>query len=136
MLQEMMACRLGIEVGEYYQYVGSMHVYTANLADLRTYIDEGHHRVAEMPPMSAGDPFGHVDVVLNCERRMREGEYFDASAVVSDPYWGDLVRLLQAFWASGMGDRLDDLLSKFEHPMYRAYAETRRHMRRRFASDR
>ena len=26
MLQEMMARRLGVEIGEYYQYVGSMHV--------------------------------------------------------------------------------------------------------------
>jgi thymidylate synthase len=133
MLQEMMARRLGIELGEYYQYVGSMHVYTENLPDLETYISEGHHKVAGMPPMSQGDPFQCVEILLDCERRMRSGEFFDASVVVSDPYWADLVRLLQAFWASGIDDRLNYLLSKFEQPIYRPYAETRRTMRRRFA---
>jgi hypothetical protein len=114
---------------------GSMHVYTENLGELETYISEGHHKTAGMPPMPRGDPFQYVQALLDCERRMRNGEYLDASAVVRDPYWADLVRLLQAFWASGMNDRLDDLLSKFEYSIYRPYAETRRNMRRRFADD-
>ena len=131
MLQEMIARRLGIELGEYYQYVGSMHVYMNDLAALASYVDEGFHKLAEMPPMPQGDPFEYVPSLLACESRMRHGEYFDASTVFSDSYWADLVRLLQAFWASGLDDRLDDLLSKFENPIYRPYLETRRGRRPR-----
>jgi len=131
MLQEMIARRLGIDVGEYIQFVGSMHVYIDDIDKLNAYIAEGYHKLSEMPPMSPGDPFGHVPTLLDCERRMRGGEYFDASSVFDDPYWADLVRLLQAFWASGMDERLDELAERFQHPIYRSYLETRRAMRRR-----
>jgi thymidylate synthase len=131
MLQEMIACRVGVGLGEYYHYAGSMHVYNNNIADLAAYIDEGHHKLAEMPPMPAGNPFDYVSLLLDCERRMRIGEYFNASDVLSDPYWADLVRLLQAFWASGNEARLNDLLSKFASPIYRSYLESRRAKRPR-----
>jgi thymidylate synthase len=131
MLQEMIATRLDIELGEYYQYVGSMHVYDANIADLSAYIDEGYQRLDAMPRMPAGDPFAHVPNLLDCERRMRAGEYFDATDVLKEPYWADLARLLQAFWASGIDERLDDLRSRFTSQIYRTYLESRRGKRRR-----
>jgi thymidylate synthase len=62
---------------------------------------------------------------------MRNGEDFEAASVFSNSYWADLVRLLQAFWASGQDDRLNELLSKFENPIYRTYLQTRRTMRPR-----
>jgi thymidylate synthase len=135
MLQEMIARRLGVELGEYYQYVGSMHVYKNDVAKMAAYIDEGYQKVAEMPPMPLGDPFGQVALLLEFERRMRGGEYFDASSVVHDPYWADLTRLLQAFWASGSSERLDQLMKDFVHPSYRTYLEARRSMRRRHGDD-
>ncbi len=108
-----------------------MHVYIEDLDKLPTYIGEGYHKLAEMPSMPPNDPFEHVSTLLNCERRMRGGESFDASAVFSDSYWADLVRLLQAFWASGINERLDKLAKQFEHPIYRTYLEARRTMPRR-----
>lgn len=131
MMQEMIARRVGVEIGEYYQYVGSEHVYTKNLSDLNIYVGEGYQKLAEMPPMPLGDPFEQVPSLLDCERRMRNGDYFDASTVFKESYWADLVRLLQAFWATGNSDALDRLLSEIEHPAYRAYVETRRAMPRR-----
>ena len=94
MLQEMVARRLGVELGEYYQFVGSMHVYARDLKKLSEYTQEGYHRLADMPSMPQGDPFKQIPALLACERRMRDGEYFDASLVFSDPYWADLTRLL------------------------------------------
>ena len=135
MLHEMIACRLGVALGEYIQFVGSMHVYVENLDELTTYQSEGYHKLAEMPKMPPGDPFKHVAMLLDCERRMRNGECFDASAVFGDSYWADLVRLLQAFWASGREKRLDELATQFQHPIYRIYLETRRSMRPRHSND-
>jgi len=130
MLQEMIARRLGVELGEYYQFVGSMHVYNEDLDKLPAYMDEGYHKLAEMPPMPQGDPFKLQSSLLDCECRMRSGEYFDASTVFSDAYWADLIRLLQAFWARGKVERLDDLLTKVVHPIYRPFVESRRTMGR------
>jgi thymidylate synthase len=57
MIQEMMARRLGVELGEYYHYVGSMHVYVDHLDKIGEYLAEGHQKTIEMPPMPVGDPF-------------------------------------------------------------------------------
>lgn len=132
MLQEMMACRLGAELGEYYQYVGSMHVYDDFLPEMQQYIAEGFQKVVEMPVMPRRDPFALVETLLEAEGRIRRGDKVVASEVVADPYWADIIRLLQVFWASGQSERLDQLKGEFAHPIYRSYLEGRRNMKPRF----
>lgn len=129
MLQEMVASELGVNLGGYMQYVGSMHVYCKDIDNLSQYINEGHHRIEQMPSMPSGKAFEYGALLLECEKRMRAGENFDASTVLGESYWADLCRLLQAFWASGLSTRLDELIEEFSDPMYRVYAETRRKMK-------
>jgi thymidylate synthase len=136
MIQEMLASELRTDLGEYYHFAGSMHVYAEDLDKLATYKEEGYHRLAEMPSMPQGGYRKEISAMLDCERRMRAGEYFDASTVLQDPYWADLTRLLQAFWASGMEERLDDLALSFDNPIYRTYLDSRRKMRPRQATGR
>lgn len=131
MLQEMMACRLEAELGEYYQYVGSMHFYDDFRAELQQYVAEGFQKVVEMPPMPRRDPFELVSVLLDAESRIRNGERINAAKVVAEPYWADIIRLLQVFWASGQSHRLDELKGELVHPIYRSYLESRRTMRPR-----
>lgn len=64
MLQEMMARRLGYDVGEYYHYVGSMHVYVDYLSQLEDYLAEGWHRTEPMPEMPKGDPFATFEKLI------------------------------------------------------------------------
>ena len=82
MLQEMIACQLGVELGEYYQYVGSMHAYVNDLDKMAVYLGEGYHKMAEMPPMPPGNPFDRYFIVeirapnarrgrLRCNLRVR-----------------------------------------------------------------
>ena len=71
MLQEMMARRLNVEIGEYYQYVGSMHVYEGYLDDMREYVREGVQQTSEMPSMPAGNPFDLIGRLLDIEGRLR-----------------------------------------------------------------
>jgi thymidylate synthase len=130
MIQEMMARRLGVELGEYYHYVGSMHVYVNHLEGLAEYLAEGHQRAIEMPPMPLRDPFLLVPDLLNAEDRIRHGEPVVASKVMSESYWADIVRLLQVFWAAEAG-RLDELKAEFASPIYRSYLEGRRHLKPR-----
>lgn len=126
MLQEMMACRLGAALGEYFQYVGSMHIYSDKIEQARRYIEEGHHKVVEMPPMPASDPFEVLPQLLRAETRLRQGESVSAGATFPTEYWADIVRLLQAFWAKGNNARLAEIEAEFAYRGYRSYVQGRR----------
>ncbi len=133
MVQEMMARRLGVELGEYYQYVGSMHIYTNFLESVSEYLAEGHQKVVEMPPMPFSDPFAIVPNLLAAEDRIRHAEHVVASEAMNDDYWADIIRLLQVFWAADHEGRLDELKEEFASPIYRSYLEGRRHFKPRTA---
>lgn len=128
MLQEMMAQRLNAELGEYHQYVGSMHIYRDYLEQAQSYRNEGLQKSVEMPAMPEGDPFQLVPRLLEAERQIRAGRPFDATAAFDEPYWADIVRLLQADHLRGDTERLDRLEEEFADPMYRSYLESRRAM--------
>jgi thymidylate synthase len=136
MLQEMVARRLGVEMGEYYQYVGSMHVYENFFDEMRDYVKEGIQQISEMPAMPAGDPFALIDRLLAIENRLRSGEALDAAAEVDVPYWADFVRLLQVFWArewagKDYAQRLRELRAELFSPSYRPYVDGRLNLQAR-----
>lgn len=136
MLQEMMARRLGAMVGQYFHYAGSMHVYDDHVDGVRRYVDEGIQQTVEMPAMPEGDPFTCVDALLQAEAKIRRGKELKAAEVFGEPYWADILRLLQVFWASGQPERLDTLKAEFASPIYREYLEGRRTKRKRSFLDR
>lgn len=135
MLQEMMARRIGVEPGEYYQYVGSMHIYDRHLDDIDSYIEEGRQRTVEMPPMPVGNPFDRVDQLLDIEKRLRAGEDLAADKEIDDPYWADVVRLLQVFWAKERPDDQTVLLERLRAELfcnvYRPFIDGRLYTARR-----
>ncbi|CAO4165195.1 MULTISPECIES: thymidylate synthase [Methylobacteriaceae] len=126
MLQEMTARRLGVELGEYLHYVGSMHFYDDRHETLLEYLDEGYQRTFEMPEMPKGDPFEHVDALVAAEGRVRLKERVVAGELLPEPYWADILRMMQVFWSSGDEARLDELKAELQEPAYRAYIEGRR----------
>jgi len=126
MLQEMIANRLEIELGEYVQMVGSFHLYDKHVDNAAHYIEEGHHRRAEMPPMPAGDPFALVSAILEAEKIIRTGSG-DAAKIISGlpPYWADLLRMVQARFADSP-DRIDAIREGLTETIYQAYIDDRR----------
>jgi thymidylate synthase len=126
MLQEMMARRLGVELGEYVQMIGSFHLYDKHDARVTSYLAEGHHRLAPMPPMPSGDPFPIVQYLLELEGRIRRHEQIDNDIAALDPYWGDLLRLVQVHFTSDNDSRLDKIGASMCEPAYRTYLEDRR----------
>ncbi len=134
MLQEMMARRLGCELGEYYHYVGSMHFYDGSAASMQAYVDEGWQRTEVMPPMPSGDPFAMAAKVIEVEQRIREGKEIVASDEFDQPYWADIMRLVQVYWATRLRqstnlERLDRLKAEFEHEFFAKFLLRRRRMR-------
>jgi thymidylate synthase len=132
MIQEMMARRLGAEIGQYHQYVGSMHVYEDFLPSMKEYVEEGFQQTREMPMMPEGNPFDRVGQFLEIERRLRNGESIVAADEIDDSYWADILRLLQAFWArkwvQDYQARLLELKAELACASYAPYLEGRRHL--------
>jgi thymidylate synthase len=126
MLQEMVARILGVDLGGYRHFVGSMHLYDNNRAAARQYLAEGYQRQLEMPPMPPGDPRPAIRHLFDAERRIRAQRHFDAGIFGLDPYWTDLVRLLQIHFAAGNEARLDALRADLVHTGYRTFAENQR----------
>jgi thymidylate synthase len=133
LIQEMIARLLGTEMGEYMQYVGSMHVYNDKLEDMQAYVEEGVQQTIEMPPMPFGNPFLIIGKLLEVERRLRAGEALDASEEMSDPYWADFVRFLQVFWArewaADYPNRLKELRAELVTKTFRPYVDGRMHLK-------
>jgi thymidylate synthase len=76
-----------------------------------------------------------VDRFLQIERRLRAGENLVAADEISDPYWADIVRLLQAFWARkwvpDYAARLKELKAELACDSYGPYLDGRLHMKSR-----
>ena len=99
MLQEIVARTLSIEVGTYKHAVGSLHLYEKNFDAARKFLDEGWQPTKEpMPPMPTGDPWCAVTQLLDQESKIRTaGKFVVDHGPEIDPYWADLIRLLQVF---------------------------------------
>ena len=94
-----------------YQYVGSMHAYVDRLST--RWQSTSAKDTIRWPKCLRCRPvilsMRILPSLLESERPMRGGEDFDATSVFDDPYWADLLRLLQAFWARGREERLEQL---------------------------
>lgn len=125
MLQELVARTLDVELGTYYHFAGSLHVYDKFMAHLSAYIEEGYQKVVAMPSMPTGDPKPAIDQLLELEAKLRNGSDFVASDEISAPYWADLARLLQVHWRP---QRIATLREEFTDPIYRSFVDGRRQL--------
>jgi thymidylate synthase len=125
MLQELVARSLGVEVGPYKHAVGSLHLYTKHTKAIQDYVDEGVQERIPMPPMPFGDPWPSVEKLLKAERAIRRGR--PPSLANLDPYWCDLVRLLEVFRYSrdsAKGEqrkKINEIKKQMSSPVYDAH---------------
>jgi thymidylate synthase len=124
MLQEIVARTLGCELGSYRHFVGSMHLYDTDRPHANNLIEEGFQSRIEMPPMPYGDPWPAIGAVLAAEARIRSGELFDANLLGLDPYWSDLIRMLQVFFSHD-DKYIETLRDSMSFQRYRPYIESR-----------
>ncbi len=99
MLQEIIASNLSVDLGSYKHAVGSLHLYENMLSAAQQFVDEGwQSTMSPMPAMPAGDPWSSIQFLLEAESAIRQRRAFDTSLLSElDPYWADLIRLLQIF---------------------------------------
>lgn len=97
MLQEIIARTLSVDLGSYQHAVGSLHLYDVNRTIARQFLNEGWQATDKpMPPMPIGDPWPSIRSLLEAELEIRtQGVLGEGRFEGMDPYWADLVRLLE-----------------------------------------
>lgn len=124
MLQEIIARDLGVELGIYKQAVGSLHLYIRNVDEAKQFLAEGwQSTTAQMPAMPSGDPWPAIKMLRKAESEIRLTEESSHDIIETiDPYWADLIRLLQIFSYKKKGDLVKikticrEMASKFYFP--------------------
>lgn len=133
MLQEILARKLGAEVGRYKHMIGSMHLYEEDVEAADLFLREGLQATVPMPEMPVGDPCENVRLMVKVEEKIRLGEEIDVAELGLEPYWADLVRLLQVFRLSKPEHRnnknrekIAEIQDAMSTRIYRPYIEHRR----------
>ena len=118
MLQEIVARSLSVEIGSYKHAAGSLHLYEPSIDAAERFIEEGWQPTeAVMPPMPIGDPWPSISTLLKAESGIRSDGTLPGIALEEpDPYWADLIRLLQVFRykKDKDADRIKETRSKIE----------------------
>ncbi|MGW4461875.1 thymidylate synthase [Micromonospora sp. NPDC004704] len=128
MLQELVARAIGVDIGIYTHFVGSLHLYQHNEQKARQFLKEGWlSSKTTMPSMPKGDQWGNVRRVIELEEAIRNGTSVDPTRLPTEPYWADIVRLLQVYAVSRVRDldRIDDLRRSMSSTVYDIYIQSR-----------
>jgi thymidylate synthase len=129
MMQEIVARILGHELGAYFHFVGSLHLYDVNRRAAQQYLDEGWQPTLHvaMPPMPAGDPRSSIGTVLQAEAAIREGRGPGEQVEGLPPYWRDIVRLLEIYGHRKRKEyaKIRSIGQAMAHPVYKEYINPR-----------
>lgn len=125
-IQELVANTLGLEVGNYSHFVGSLHLYDCDEPRARDYLSEGFQSPISMPPMPHSDPWPSVSWLLRAEQLIRSGSPVPPAADI-DSYWVDLARLLRMKYLFDKKDRrqLIQVKNEMTCPEYAAFVRGR-----------
>lgn len=96
LIQEMVARRLQVQLGDYRHTVGSLHIYDKDSQNAWEYLAEGSQQTRAMPPMPTSDPTAGLQQLLQAEAALRLGTPWNTPPGVL-PYWADLIRVLRFF---------------------------------------
>jgi thymidylate synthase len=94
MMQELLACQLGLELGEYHHCAGSMHIYQRHIELSRRICAQPADFDFEMPVMGACE---QLPAFLEGESRIRIGPEDDTAFTYLDLYWRELLAVLLWF---------------------------------------
>ena len=128
MIQEVVARTLGVPLGIYSHFVGSLHVYEHHRDRITAFIREGWQGTTDiMPEMPLGDPWSGVAQLLQSELAIRRGVSFRELDMPENPYWADLVRLLAVYSSDKRGDyqAMRKIRQLMDSPTYDIYVSSR-----------
>lgn len=103
MLQELLAAEFGLPLGSYFHFAGSLHLYDHHVSLAHRIVAAPEAEPFEMPPIVVP---AQSHELIEAETQIRKGSAASPQILAAvDPYWGDLIRVLQVYAASkGIGD--------------------------------
>jgi thymidylate synthase len=122
MVHEAMAAALGIDVGSYHHFCGSLHYYRDEETVVEQAIDEEIADVAEMPVMPLFDDVTQ-GLLAASEKQIRRALLAGEPPVFAqglDPYWVHLLRAMAQGWLRRRGSGLSASLVAEIPEAYRA----------------
>lgn len=124
MLQEIIARSLGVEIGVYKHFAGSLHLYEEHFVAAKNFIDEGWQTtLLDMPPMPLGSPWPSVNSLVRAEYHIRTQKSSEYDVSDLDPYWADLVSMLKVLRAhkDGSIEEIKKICDGMVSQVYAAY---------------
>jgi thymidylate synthase len=101
MLQELLASDLGLPLGSYFHFVGSLHLYERHFDLARRVLERS---VAETPTMPTMRDAAQSTAFIASEQRIRTGQLAAVEELAHlDKYWRDLAHVLLEFNAVKSG---------------------------------
>ena len=94
MLQELLAETLSVELGYYYHFANSMHLYERHFSLAESIIKADYSATYAMPQMT---DFAQIPVFLRCEAAIREHTEIPAHTDQLADYWKNFVGVLKAY---------------------------------------
>jgi thymidylate synthase len=123
MIQELIARRLKVQLGTYTHFVGSLHIYQEDIADVKRYLEEGWQEFTEMPRMPDESIVDSLGTLMNYEHVLRTATKAPRSPPALSSYWADLATLLRIFRAQKKrlsSSRISELIHTAS-PVYTPY---------------
>jgi len=121
MLQEIIARTLGLKLGSYTHFVGSLHLYADKVESAKHFLSEGLQSTQRIMPEMPAEPWPSIELLINLERSYREGESVDDRIEELAHYWRDLSYLLKAHACKDSVEELDKLYNLFTDDVFKLY---------------
>lgn len=114
MMHELMARQLGIELGSYTHFAGSMHLYDNHRELANSILTEPPYQAHEMPSMP-DDPWKGLSQLLVTEEQLRLKSH--VTDFPEEAYWRDLAFVLQGHvgWREKDDHKLAEVIKKIPH---------------------
>lgn len=129
MIQEFMAKVLKCDLGHYYHYVSSMHLYDSDLEKVAALQREGFmSTLAVMKEMPDVDSLDFRLELLKIEEELRNNVFLDLDTLNINSYWKDLMRLIKINYLlkdDNHANQARDEMRKLENAMYGIFFEGR-----------
>ncbi len=125
MIQEIVAKAIGVELGVYKHFVGSLHLYKNNRNEAKAFISEGWQNDVPMIAMPNGDQRKQLLDVLQIEKNIRENDDLEINNSSLSGYWRD-VCVLFAFYNRYKNrdfDACEDLKADLASTVYSTYLD-------------
>lgn len=125
MIQEIAARHLGLKLGKYIHFVGSLHLYSDQLEKAQGYVGDGLQRRVPMPPMPLTPPLPRIRALVRAESSIRSTGRSLENTKNLEKYWIDLIILLRAFYYIKKKDSkgLHRMKARLSNDHYHQYIE-------------